>query len=253
MLYKYCGHDTAQGTLDLLTRIVAEATLLAADPRTFNDPHEFKIAVDLTADADTALDRYITDNPGRSHSDFTHWWDRLGKPTDWYVTQSTRSKTLSTYGVACLSRTHDNHLMWSHYARNHTGFCIGYDAPSISSHPSTAFYGPVKYRRSAPRFRYFYDLPDDYTRKVFFTKSTPWAYEREVRAVFDTPGLYKLGTAAIREVVIGCRAPHCVRVFAEQHCDNPSVTYSQMSEDFSGYTISRSPIKKGAWKMTSQF
>lgn len=28
--------------------------------------------------------------------------------------------------VVCLSETYDSMLMWSHYARNHTGYCIEY-------------------------------------------------------------------------------------------------------------------------------
>ena len=29
--------------------------------------------------------------------------------------------------VVCLSEVYDSMLMWSHYAQNHTGFCIEYD------------------------------------------------------------------------------------------------------------------------------
>ena len=29
--------------------------------------------------------------------------------------------------VVCLSETYDSMLMWSHYARNHTGYCIEYE------------------------------------------------------------------------------------------------------------------------------
>ena len=33
-------------------------------------------------------------------------------------------------GVLCLTERPDNHMMWVNYARNHTGFVIGFDLAS---------------------------------------------------------------------------------------------------------------------------
>jgi hypothetical protein len=52
--------------------------------------------------------------------------------------------------VFCLSETHDNLLMWSHYAQNHTGVVIKslalakVDAPTIVAQP-------VRYSRQVPQ------------------------------------------------------------------------------------------------------
>lgn len=32
------------------------------------------------------------------------------------------------YGVACFSRSHDNILMWSHYADGHSGICVEFES-----------------------------------------------------------------------------------------------------------------------------
>lgn len=37
------------------------------------------------------------------------------------------SKIKDAVRVVCLSEVYDSMLMWSHYAQNHTGYCIEYD------------------------------------------------------------------------------------------------------------------------------
>jgi len=37
----------------------------------------------------------------------------------------------SGIGIACLSETYDNTLMWAHYAGNYTGVCFGYSAKKL--------------------------------------------------------------------------------------------------------------------------
>jgi len=39
-----------------------------------------------------------------------------------------RFKLRARLGVLCLTERPDNHLMWVNYARNHTGFVLGFDA-----------------------------------------------------------------------------------------------------------------------------
>jgi len=61
------------------------------------------------------------------------------------------------YLVVCLNEKKDNILMWSHYAKNHTGFCIEYDHKSLVS--------------GAPRLRLLYP--------VFYTYRFVWKNYRE--------------------------------------------------------------------------
>jgi hypothetical protein len=39
-----------------------------------------------------------------------------------------RVKLKNRLGILCLTQRPDNHMMWVHYARNHTGFVLGFDS-----------------------------------------------------------------------------------------------------------------------------
>jgi len=90
--------------------------------------------------------------------------------------------------VFCLSETHDNLLMWSHYAQNHTGVVIKFlalaevDAPTIVAQP-------VRYSRQVPQLDFaalmddFEKMPKEIINVVTLTKSEVWAYEKEWRII----------------------------------------------------------------------
>jgi hypothetical protein len=89
--------------------------------------------------------------------------------------------------VFCLSETHDNLLMWSHYAQNHTGTVIKFlalaeiDAPTIVAQP-------VRYSRQMPQLDFaalmdFEKVPKEIINMVTLTKSEVWAYEKEWRII----------------------------------------------------------------------
>lgn len=78
-------------------------------------------------------------------------------------------------GYLSLSRTNKNILMWSHYAQNHEGFVIGFDA-------SHSYFDlgmtEIKYSDQRP---YLNPLQGRQDASLFYTKSTDWAYEQEIR------------------------------------------------------------------------
>lgn len=85
--------------------------------------------------------------------------------------------------VVCLSEVYDSMLMWSHYAKNHMGFCIEYDFEE-----SNMFYKylyPVEYTKD----RYAVsknDMLNENTEWIYRStcrKSDVWSYEKEWRIV----------------------------------------------------------------------
>lgn len=55
------------------------------------------------------------------------------------------------FGIISLSAVWDNILMWSHYAKSHKGFCIGFDAPILFSNEVIfGGGGPVNYEINYP-------------------------------------------------------------------------------------------------------
>jgi Protein of unknown function (DUF2971) len=108
--------------------------------------------------------------------------------------QSTLRKHLSPIQLLCLSQTHANILMWSHYAKNHTGVvlrlsCAGYeDSPLLMARE-------VQYRTEMPLLfdhsrllKYLTGQAalnaQTMTSVALLTKANDWAYEQEWRVVY---------------------------------------------------------------------
>jgi hypothetical protein len=92
-----------------------------------------------------------------------------------------RTKIMNTIGVACFSEENNNLLMWSHYGRAHTGFCIEFDT-------SCETFGKqiqVEYSKNLPSVNPI-DIslnPECPMREMLGTKADCWAYEKEWRLV----------------------------------------------------------------------
>ncbi len=82
---------------------------------------------------------------------------------------------MSVQGCFSLSATPTNILMWSHYAQNHEGYVIGFDADHEYFGESVS---PVAYSSVRPSH-------DPFERRhsgaIFYTKSSDWSYEQEYR------------------------------------------------------------------------
>ena len=92
-------------------------------------------------------------------------------------------------GCLCLSATASSILMWSHYAANHTGFVVSFDADHKYFRTDT---DPVVYSDTRPAVT---SISKEGYRALFFTKSKDWAYEKEYRKYhrFDVPTPGSLG------------------------------------------------------------
>lgn len=124
-------------------------------------------------------------------------------------------RVMADTSVFCLSETHDNLPMWSHYAQNHTGAVIEFRVlPEVDS--PTLVAKPVRYSKEMPRLN-FADLADfeklchEIVEIITLTKSDVWAYEKEWRIVSglrDNIKSYEIlpcHPEEIGEVYIGCK------------------------------------------------
>lgn len=93
--------------------------------------------------------------------------------------------------ITCFSETNKSILMWSHYAANHTGFCIEYDFSKLSiKDPRKRLLYPViyddnmfdatEYLRPTFENKEFNNLMISYAA---MNKSEEWRYEREWRYI----------------------------------------------------------------------
>ena len=106
---------------------------------------------------------------------------------------SNLKNSLALDGIFCASLTHDNILMWSHYADQHKGAVLEF-TPNVKEDSIFNTFKKVKYSNKRP---ILYESPRDfimqslgtlpeerlgrYIKEITFTKSEDWAYEKEVR------------------------------------------------------------------------
>lgn len=92
------------------------------------------------------------------------------------------------FGVCCLNHNPLNILMWSHYAKNHTGFLIEFKFSKKELSKGAGLLNflpiPVNYVKMIPVVSKTDRLNSDgrvITEKVYLTKSEEWRYEKEFR------------------------------------------------------------------------
>lgn len=110
-------------------------------------------------------------------------------------------------GIASLSETWDNELMWAHYAAGFRGICVAY--------PTARLLSGLNEHHALSRVAYserphYLGLSimrnrDERARAVLSAKSLKWAYEREWRLFSPQPGRAEHGQGAAATVYLGMR------------------------------------------------
>lgn len=217
MLYKYRSLDTFG------KRMISEGEMYFAAPSTLNDPLDCAFFFDAIL---RAIDKNTDGNLSAALNEVAAriFDDRVtGKSEGVFRAIENR---ISQAGILSLSLTVTDPLMWSHYARGHTGISIGIDGQYFEELPESEFqrnqligsFG-VSYE-ATPRFdkvitKYIENelcgrrpididhLFVDVLAPVLTTKSLDWKYEREVRVVRHVVGPVSIPKIAIKEVILG--------------------------------------------------
>jgi hypothetical protein len=212
-LYKY---RSVSGPSKQYTKsAICDQQIYFPPPSAFNDPFECRSVVDLSCTDDqwaklqaSALQKV---NPKLSASNALKLARRFPKPSD--VERLRIEKELRRHvvdelekdaGIFCLSRRHDDILMWSHYADCHRGVCLEFSARSDPSFFAEA--QAVLYQEDYPRYNHFSATKKEKAEKAFLTKSKHWEYEQELRIVDLTkgPGVQRYPSELLTGVILGC-------------------------------------------------
>lgn len=139
--------------------------------------------------------------------------------------ESLRDTISKDRGLLCLSEMPDSILMWSHYAKNHSGFVVGFDTDAgfFHIHEEGFLFIRVVYSDVRPGFSRNADL--DPEAEPFFVKSSDWKYEKEWRVVRKLKNasrvigdghsgvhLFQFPASIITQLIFGCNMPHNERV-----------------------------------------
>lgn len=102
---------------------------------------------------------------------------------------------INKYCIVSLSETSRNLLMWSHYANEHRGICIGYYEDFLEPETNTTtkmrgHFKPIQVKYDS--LRYYSDENEDKLTsegqifKALTNKSNDWIYEKEHRCIVPT-------------------------------------------------------------------
>lgn len=219
-LYKYMSFDNDM----LVLNIFDNAQLKYTKPQNFNDPYDcgFLINVDFTNFNKSNVEKII-----RLKLSNREWLHNKNKIKDKFKTVF-KDDFLRDYrnqiAVTCYTTNPLNILMWSHYARNHTGFVIEFKYPkqheTVDNVESFDMPFPVLYTEKYPVISLNWnflndesiDEPDsqaDLIAKMVLTKAKFWSYENEFRSIlFSVPKdenivLRNIDPKSISNIIVG--------------------------------------------------
>lgn len=168
----------------------------------------------------------------------------VGLPNPRIYARKRTYELCNVVGILSLSETRDNLLMWSHYAKEHTGFVLMLDSShdffkGDDSLPGFAKPERVEYRSEPPRTT----IEEVTVSEIFFAKWSLWKYEREWRYLkylndadrrHESPNthsveLFRLPPKCVRGVILGCYRSNKLKnkIVALRH-DDPEFGHLQI-------------------------
>lgn len=195
-LYKYYEVN------DFLPKILSGDSLKFSCLFDFNDPFEGRYCYQIQSGKEG--DKFVREEVGKMHSNPSarileqqRIKRKFAKPVS---SDSWADDVLRRIGIFCLREACDDILMWSHYANQHKGICIGFD----TSYPMFKLAWDVNYQEEFPVIVRPADSVDVLLKKTVQTKAACWAYEKEWRIIKRTltdaeRGYYKQKYADLAE------------------------------------------------------
>jgi hypothetical protein len=213
-LHRY--RSLADGADKFVKRTILENELFFAAPSSFNDPFDCYPAFDFDATVTEMVNYYIRPlrrlAPQASEIELIHEalakvHDPVRSPLAGEMQASIQTlhaeHITKTIGVLCLSKQHDEILMWSHYANFHRGICLQFDA----SHAYFENAHEVRYHAKRPRVNPFRDTTIQMMDAALLAKAEQWRYEEEWRLIHyqNGPGVRKFPPEALTGILLGAR------------------------------------------------
>ena len=260
-------------------QVLYDGLIFPAPPETFNDPYDCDLLLSddflnsRTAReilADTLAQRcpitknekdelFNTDNVEKTlQSILWHYFRVRGRGlakqliNDFYVVLKQARDSLR---VACFSETNRSILMWSHYAKNHQGFCIEYDFNQLEY---KRYLKPVRYvneRHYVPGYFAYHVSPKagNAIYEAALYKSAEWSYEKEWRLVMSRIDLAhpeysgRIPVMAVKEFIsaiyLGVKASKDFEMAICTHYKETPIKIYRMKLSASNYSLQAEQIQ----------
>jgi hypothetical protein len=266
MLYKYLEIK------DFLPKILSGESLRFSCPFDFNDPFESSACyqIENSKAGKLFINKHVKQkysNPSQRIMAAQQIKNRFVAPCP---PDESFNSIIKQVGVCCLSEVRDSVLMWSHYANEHKGICIGFD--TSKSMFQLAF--QIEYQDKFPIISRPSDSDNTLLKKYLLTKSLCWAYEKEWRIIKRTlteaekcqslrrphlseedilqltdgrgPGDYGFPKDAIKEIYLGARidAKQRQKVLQYVRDANLNVSVYEVRTSLQSYNLEFSRFKQ---------
>lgn len=187
-LYKYRRLDLSHSR-EALREILVESVLRMAAPKEFNDPFDMRarfVIEGTLAERRTKFKTIVKRNaPHLTWKEHQQAVDSLIRAPDDKLLEIGRNSLTGfreTAGVCCFAGKPANRLMWSHYAKDHTGICLQFER--VRDHRVFLHAFPVKYDDQFPIVNWINDEEmHAQIGTLLFAKDPAWEYEHESRIV----------------------------------------------------------------------
>jgi hypothetical protein len=165
--------------------------------------------------------------------------------------QGFKTKMSRRWGAICLSRAWYNPMLWSHYADQHRGMCLGFDVPDKKVVPVT--YDAHRLELDLERKLSKPGGDDTIGLRLMTTKFEGWDYEDEVRlfvALSESDletGMYFYGIGreiVLKEIILGARSTMTRPAIAKLLPKDQSIKVIKARIDFDRFTVEPSRARK---------
>lgn len=154
-------------------------------------------------------------------------------------------------GVLCFGPDWKSPLMWAHYARSHTGICLGFDIPDALV--SEIDYRPRRQIVELDETLPVEDWPEEMLLGMLSVKFKDWAYEKERRVFVHLTDAKMEGehfycrfgkNLVLREIILGARFKKLPRFFQKivEESDD-AVTVLKARAAFNTFTMVQAKAK----------
>ncbi len=189
-----------------------EQRMFMSDPRTFNDPFDAGIPL-LSGITPEEYRQMILSSPYYNENQREQAMALAFESFDPLTLSEDSVTRINEVGrgyesairaqrICCLAENHCSILMWSHYAGQHLGYCIGFRRISGINFGDGSICKPVNYTNDYPLCTLSQIGPNgDLTDALLYTKSREWEYENEWRLLSQN---MFCRCADISRIIIGC-------------------------------------------------
>lgn len=206
-LYTYISSDIKD---EWLRSILIDSDLYLSSPQDFNDPFDTSANVIYTGTPQKNRLRYkqlIKDRmPGISRAQRREKlleFERRGVSPE--VIKETFLRHTQGVGLACFTEDPRNILMWSHYAKKHSGIVLQFE---LARDPESLLFAlKMHYSDDYPSYDFHKDLQDQF-EPILLRKALLWKYEMEWRIlrIGGARTYQAFKPSALTGLIFGCKA-----------------------------------------------